>query len=140
MRLFLRQRNRQATKRNKGARGKGGSLLPQFPYMIKELILFLGASAKLREPTISFVMSDRLSASPSGWGVHEISYLSIFRKSVEKIQLSLKSDKNNGYFYTKTSFILQSVLRQARSLFQSKFSTESDLVLPLSFSSIFSFP
>jgi len=24
--------------------------------------------------------------------------LSIFRKSVEKIQVSLKSDKNNGYF------------------------------------------
>ena len=29
---------------------------------------------------------------------HEISYLSIFRKSVEEIQVSLKSDKNNGYF------------------------------------------
>ena len=28
----------------------------------------------------------------------EISYLSFFRKSVEKIQISLKSDKNNGYF------------------------------------------
>jgi len=24
--------------------------------------------------------------------------MSIFRKSVEKIQVSLKSDKNNGYF------------------------------------------
>ena len=29
---------------------------------------------------------------------HEISYLSIFRKSVQKIQVSLKSDKNNRYF------------------------------------------
>ena len=28
---------------------------------------------------------------------HEIWYLSIFRKSVEWIQVSLKSDKNNGY-------------------------------------------
>jgi hypothetical protein len=27
----------------------------------------------------------------------EISYLSMFRKSVEKIQVSLKPDKNNGY-------------------------------------------
>jgi hypothetical protein len=29
---------------------------------------------------------------------HEILYLSIFRKSVEKIQVSLHSDKNKGYF------------------------------------------
>jgi len=29
---------------------------------------------------------------------HEILFLNIFRKSVEKIQVSLKSDKNNGYF------------------------------------------
>ena len=28
---------------------------------------------------------------------HEIVYLIIFRKSVEKIQFSLKSDKNKGY-------------------------------------------
>jgi len=30
--------------------------------------------------------------------IHVILYLSIFRKSVEKIQFLLKSDKNNGYF------------------------------------------
>ena len=29
---------------------------------------------------------------------HEISYLSIFRKFVEKNQISLKSDKKDGYF------------------------------------------
>ena len=29
---------------------------------------------------------------------YEILYLSIFRKSVEKIQILLNSDKNNGYF------------------------------------------
>jgi len=29
---------------------------------------------------------------------HEIWYLSILRKSIEKIQVSLKYDKNNGYF------------------------------------------
>jgi hypothetical protein len=28
----------------------------------------------------------------------EIRYLSIFLKFVQKIQISLKSDKNNGYF------------------------------------------
>ena len=29
---------------------------------------------------------------------HEIWYLNIFRNSVEKIQVSLKSDNNDGYF------------------------------------------
>jgi len=29
---------------------------------------------------------------------HEISYLSVFRKSVEKIDVSLKSDKHNRNF------------------------------------------
>jgi len=29
---------------------------------------------------------------------HEIRYLSIFRKSVDKIQASLKSEKNNEFF------------------------------------------
>jgi len=29
---------------------------------------------------------------------HEIWYLIIFRTTVEKIQVSLKSDKKNGYF------------------------------------------
>jgi hypothetical protein len=33
-----------------------------------------------------------------GTELDEILYLSIFRRSVEKIQVSLKSDKNNGYF------------------------------------------
>jgi len=37
------------------------------------------------------------------------------------------------------SFILQSVLRQVLSLFQSQFSTECDLVLPLSDYNILSF-
>ena len=36
--------------------------------------------------------------------------------------------------------ILLSVFRQVHSLFQSKFSTECDLVLPLSIDGIFSFP
>jgi len=29
---------------------------------------------------------------------YDICYLGILRKSVEKIQISLKSDENNGYF------------------------------------------
>jgi hypothetical protein len=59
----------------------------------------------LRKATIGFVMSVRLFVRIEKLGshwkdFHEIWYLSIFRgkKSVEKIQFSLKSDKNNGYF------------------------------------------
>ena len=35
---------------------------------------------------------------------HEILFLSIFRKSVKKIQVSLKADKNNGYFTGEDQF------------------------------------
>jgi len=37
---------------------------------------------------------------------HEIWYLRIFRKSVKKIQFSLKSDENNGYFTRIPTHIL----------------------------------
>jgi hypothetical protein len=36
---------------------------------------------------------------------HEILYLSIFRKYVEKIKVSLKSDKNNGYHTWRPVYI-----------------------------------
>ena len=36
----------------------------------------------------------------------EIWYLSIFRNSVEKIKHLLKSDKNNGYFTWRPTYIL----------------------------------
>jgi hypothetical protein len=38
--------------------------------------------------------------------------LSVFRKYVEKIQVSLKSDKNNGYFTLKTDINFLSCLAQ----------------------------
>jgi hypothetical protein len=37
-------------------------------------------------------------------GCHEFRYLSIFRKSVNKIQVSLKSEKNNGYCTWRPTF------------------------------------
>jgi hypothetical protein len=44
-------------------------------------------------------LSVRMEQLGSHWGdFHEILYLNIFQKSLEKIQVSLKSDKNNGYF------------------------------------------
>ena len=57
--------------------------------------------------TINFVMSVFLSACPSVsveqlgsylTDLYEIWYYRIYRKSFEKIQVSLDSDKTNGYF------------------------------------------
>ena len=63
--------------------------------------LLVGEFAKLRKATINFVMPVRLSARMEQFVSHwtdfyEIVYLKIFQKSVEKIQVSLKSDNNNG--------------------------------------------
>jgi hypothetical protein len=60
------------------------------------------AFAKLGKAIIKFIMSVRLSVHTeqldSHWiGFHEILYLGIFRKSVEKIPMSLKSNRNNGH-------------------------------------------
>jgi len=42
-------------------------------------------------------------------GFYEIQYLSVFRKSVEKIQISLKSDKNNGHFTRRPIHIFYNI-------------------------------
>jgi hypothetical protein len=72
--------------------------------------MLLGGFAKFRKAIIGFVMyvcpAVRPSVRPSVrmqqisahlTDFHEI-WCMIFRKPVEKIQVSLKSDKNNGYF------------------------------------------
>jgi hypothetical protein len=70
-------------------------------------LYLLGAFAKLWKATVSFVMSVCSSVHPSlcveqlGFHLmnfHEIWYFSILKKTVKKIQVSLKSDKNNGSF------------------------------------------
>jgi len=72
---------------------------------------FLGAFAKLRKVTISFVMFVRLSFRMEQPGYrwtdfHEIWYLSNFsKKSDGKIQVSLKSDKNDMYFTWRSIYI-----------------------------------
>jgi hypothetical protein len=67
---------------------------------------FSGAFAKLRRATISSIICVCPSILPfvcmeqlgSHWtDFHEIWYLRIFHKSVEEIEVSLKSDKDNGY-------------------------------------------
>jgi hypothetical protein len=40
---------------------------------------------------------------------HEISYLRIFRKYAEKIQVPLKSDNNNGYFTWRPMYIYDNI-------------------------------
>jgi hypothetical protein len=48
---------------------------------------------------LSFCLSVRMEQLFSHWYTsQEIWYLGICRKSVESIQISLKSDKKNGYF------------------------------------------
>ena len=63
---------------------------------------FLGASAKLRKDTISFVMSVRPSAW-NNWAPTERNFVKFdicgFLENLsKKFQVSLKSDKNDGYF------------------------------------------
>jgi len=60
----------------------------------------LGAFAKLRKATPNFVMSVSVHTElgPHRTNFHEILYLSIFRKSIEQVQVSLKSDTNSVYF------------------------------------------
>jgi hypothetical protein len=60
---------------------------------------FLGAFPKLRKAAISYVMSVRPHGTTGlPLDVFFLNFLSIFKKSNEKIQVSLKSDKNNRYF------------------------------------------
>jgi len=82
--------------------------------------VFIGAFAKLRKETIICVITVRLylfllvSVRPSvcmeqlashRTDFHEIWYLSILRKSIEKIQALLNSDKNSRYFTWRTIYI-----------------------------------
>ena len=72
-------------------------------------VSFLGALAKLLKATINIVISDHLSVRPSVWNISDpngvIFIISIFRKSVEKIQFLLKSDKNDGYFTRRPIYV-----------------------------------
>jgi hypothetical protein len=52
---------------------------------------------------LSVCLPVRMEQLGSQWtDFREIWYLSIFRKTVEKIQVSLKSDKNDEYFNCST--------------------------------------
>jgi hypothetical protein len=73
-----------------------------------------GRVCKIAKVTFSFVisvclfvcLSIRMEQPGSHWnGLHEIWYLRIFRKSVTQIQVSLKYDKNKGYFIWRLVYI-----------------------------------
>jgi len=73
-------------------------------------INFLGMFAKLPKTTSNFVMpvcpSVCMEKLGSHWkDFHEILYSTIFQKPVEKMQVSLKSDKNNGYINCRPIYI-----------------------------------
>jgi len=60
--------------------------------------------------SVSACLSTWSNSSPILRNFKEIRYLSIFRKSVEKIQVSLQSDKNNGYFIWRPVYINDNIL------------------------------
>ena len=79
----------------------------------------------LRDVCQSVRPSVRPSVHPHGTtrlpvdGIHEIWYLSIFGKYVEKIQVSSKSDKNNGYFtWRRNTYLIisRSILIRIRNI------------------------
>ena len=66
-------------------------------------VRFSGAFTKLRKATISFVVPVCLSVRMEQLGFHwkdfhELWKLRIFRKSIEKVQVSLNLDQKNGYY------------------------------------------
>jgi hypothetical protein len=75
-----------------------------------ELHCVLGAFAKLRKATISSVMSVCPSAwnnsAPNGWIFMKFY---IWALPVEKIQVSLKSDKNNRHFTWSSMYVCDNV-------------------------------
>jgi len=82
---------------------------------MKPFLEFLGAFVISRKATLTFVMSVYPSVPAHGTtrlpldGFHEILYLSTFRKSVEKIQVSLKCDENNWYFARRPMCIYENI-------------------------------
>ena len=86
------------------------------------LVQFLGAFAKLRTATISFIISGRPHRT-TRFPLDRFSWNLIFEdfsRFVEKIRLSLKSDKNNGYFYEDlcTFMISVSILLRKRNVLE----------------------
>ena len=94
------QKTVRTTDRLKGASASWGLSFVR----IMRLAAFLGAFLKFQKATLRFVMSVCLSVRMEQLGCHrtdfyEMLYMRIFRKPVEKIQVSFKSDKINGWYF-----------------------------------------
>jgi hypothetical protein len=76
-------------------------------------VKILGAFAELRQVIISIVMSVRPSVCPHGTTRVPVDgfsrYFTLFRKSVAKIKLASKYDKNNGYFTWRPMWIYDNI-------------------------------
>ena len=103
------------------------SIIIEFPHWNKEKSLFyLGAFANLRKATLSFVKSvcSRGKTRLPQQGFSRNFIFDYFSEFFEKIQVSLKSDKNNGLLYMKTCVNLWYYIAEfffGREMFQNKF-------------------
>jgi len=81
-------------------------------YVWTNLIPFLYAFAKLWKVILALSYSSvHMKLLCSHWkDFHEVLYLSIFLKFVEKMEVTLKSDKNKEYFTRKPTYIYDSLL------------------------------
>ena len=94
----------------------------RFPvFSIVTIIVILGAFAKLRKATISFVMCQFAwnNSAPTGRVFMKFDIWELFEKSFENIQVSLKYDKNNGTLHKDLcTFMIIShwILRRMRNV------------------------
>jgi hypothetical protein len=106
-----------------GVHENGDKLLKRDSYLRKRKVRFIkshssrapvvGAFTKFAKSHFYFrhvCPSIRLSSWNNWMDFHESLYLSIFRKSVKKIQVSFKCDKNNGYFTWRPIYIFDHIL------------------------------
>jgi len=67
---------------------------------------FLGILQNCQKEAVGFIMSVRVELLGSHWmDFYKIWYFRVFQKSVKKGQVLLKSDKNNGYFTWRPTYI-----------------------------------
>jgi hypothetical protein len=86
------------------ARGLGPILSPKC-YVFR-IVCKIARKPVLASSYLPVRLSVRMEQLGSPWtDFHEVWYLNIFRKSVEKIQILLKYDKNTGYFKCKPTHL-----------------------------------
>jgi hypothetical protein len=74
---------------------------------------FLGVFSKFQNATANFVMSVHLlwqNLAPTGWILMKFDNWVFFWKSVTKIEVLLKSDKNSSYFTGRPMYVYGNIL------------------------------